>query len=135
MSLSVNLFRLESSILMRAKRATNQNNSYRKTKLQFFFLFFFGSTLPKTSQGSSRHQTQMQAIPVLSSLYLIFSYFLFIFYFPRCALPDFPSVSSLTSLPFSPCCHRRTTTTTVESECELHFFSSYSKINHNYSSF
>ena len=33
------------------------------------------------------------------------SYFLFIFYLPQCTLPDFPSDSSLASLPFSPCCH------------------------------
>ena len=33
------------------------------------------------------------------------SYFLFIFYFPRCTLPDFPSVSSLTSFPYLPCHH------------------------------
>ena len=31
------------------------------------------------------------------------SYFLLIFYLPRCTLPDFPSVSPLTSLPFLPC--------------------------------
>ena len=45
---------------------------------------------------------------------LIFSwpallYFLSIFYLPRCILPDFPSVSSLDSLPFLSCCHRATT--------------------------
>ena len=34
-----------------------------------------------------------------------FSYFLFIFFFSRCTLPDFPSVSFLASLPFLPCCH------------------------------
>ena len=39
---------------------------------------------------------------------VIFSYFLFIFYLPRCTLPDFPSVSSLASLPFLPCCHLTT---------------------------
>ena len=33
------------------------------------------------------------------SSYLLL-YFLFIFYLPRCILPDFPSVSSLASLPF-----------------------------------
>ena len=32
-------------------------------------------------------------------------YFLFIFYLPRCTLPDFPSVSSPASLPVLPCCH------------------------------
>ena len=35
-------------------------------------------------------------------------YLLFIFYLPRCTLPDFPSVSSLTSLPFLSCCHQTT---------------------------
>ena len=34
-----------------------------------------------------------------------FSYFLFVFYLPRCTIPDFPSVSSLAFLPFLPCCH------------------------------
>ena len=38
-----------------------------------------------------------------------FSHFSFIFYLPRCTLQDFPSVSSLASLPFLPCCHRTTT--------------------------
>ena len=41
--------------------------------------------------------------------YLLFTfllYFLFIFYLPRCTQPDFPSVFSLASLPFLPCCHR-----------------------------
>ena len=43
MPLSANLFRLESSILTRAKRATNRNKvGYRKTKLKnnYFFIFF-----------------------------------------------------------------------------------------------
>merc|ERR1719154_945076 len=37
-------------------------------------------------------------------------YFIFIIYLPRCTLPNFPSVSSLASLLFLPCCHRTTTT-------------------------
>ena len=37
------------------------------------------------------------------------SYFLFNFYLPRCILSDFPSISSLASLPFSSCCHWTTT--------------------------
>ena len=40
---------------------------------------------------------------------VLYSYFIFIFYLPRCTLPDFPSVSSLASLPFLSCCHRTTT--------------------------
>ena len=36
-------------------------------------------------------------------------YCLFISYLPRCILPGFSSVSSLTSLPFLYCCHRTTT--------------------------
>ena len=39
-----------------------------------------------------------------------FSCFIFIFYLTRCILLNFPSVSSLASLPFLPCCHRTTTT-------------------------
>ena len=35
--------------------------------------------------------------------------FLFIFYFPLCTLPDFPSISPQASLPFLSCCHRTTT--------------------------
>ena len=35
---------------------------------------------------------------------------LFIFYLPRCTLPDFPSGSSLSSLSFLSCCHGTTTT-------------------------
>ena len=38
-------------------------------------------------------------------------YLFFIFYYPRCTLPDFSSVSSLASFPFLSCCHRTTTTT------------------------
>ena len=38
---------------------------------------------------------------------VLYSYFIFIFYLPRCTLPDFPSVSSLVFLPFLPC-HRTT---------------------------
>ena len=34
-----------------------------------------------------------------------FSYFLFIYYLPRCTLPDFTSVSTLASVPFLACCH------------------------------
>ena len=36
-------------------------------------------------------------------------YFHFIFYFPRCTLPAFPSVPSLVSLTFLSCCHVTTT--------------------------
>ena len=38
-----------------------------------------------------------------------FLYFLFIFYFPRCTLPYFSSVSSLSSKPFLSCCHQTKT--------------------------
>ena len=44
----------------------------------------------------------------LSTLLL---HFLFDFSLPRCTLPDIPSVSSLASSPFLPCCHRAATTT------------------------
>ena len=37
--------------------------------------------------------------------YVPFPYFLFILYLSLCTLPDFPSVSSLTSLPYLSCCH------------------------------
>ena len=40
-------------------------------------------------------------------------YFIFFFYFTWCTLQDFPSVSSLVSLPFISCCHRTKTTTTL----------------------
>ena len=36
-------------------------------------------------------------------------YFFCIFYVSQCALPNFPSVYSLPSLPFLSCCHRTTT--------------------------
>ena len=54
-------------------------NSYRVAKLYKF---------------SNKYQAQLQAIPVLSSLYPSLISF-FIFYLPRCTLPDFPAVSSL----------------------------------------
>ena len=41
-------------------------------------------------------------------------YFLFICYLPRYTLPNFPSISSQTSLPFLSCCHRTTTTKGVD---------------------
>ena len=40
-------------------------------------------------------------------LLILLLYFLFIFYLPRCTLPDFPSVSSLASLPFLSCCQQQ----------------------------
>jgi len=40
----------------------------------------------------------------------------FIFYLPRCTLPDFSSVSSLVSLPFLFCCHRTTKTNMYRSK-------------------
>jgi len=43
-------------------------------------------------------------------------YFFFIFYLHRCTLPDFPSVSSLVSLPFLPCYHRTTTTNNLHED-------------------
>ena len=54
-----------------------------------------------TSQGPPHLHTQIQTVPVLSSLYpSLIS--IFIFYLHRCTLPDFPSVFSLASLPFLP---------------------------------
>ena len=50
-------------------------------------------------------------------------YFLFIFYLPRCTLPDFPSVSSLTFLSFWSCCNRTTTTWLVTLFAMLRYFS------------
>ena len=51
-----------------------------------------------------------KTVPVLSSLNHFFI-FPFIWYLPRCTIPNFPAVSSPASLPFSSCCHRTTTTT------------------------
>ena len=41
-------------------------------------------------------------------LLALLPYFFFIFYLPRCSLPNFPSVSSLVSLPLLSCCPRTT---------------------------
>ena len=60
------------------------------------------SSPPNSNTGGSYHTF---SVP--------FFYFLFIFYLSRCTLPDFSSVSSAASLPFSPCCHRTTTTEQV----------------------
>ena len=49
-----------------------------------------------------------KTVPVLEFLWVSWPallYFLLIFYLPRCTLPEFPSVSSLVSLPFLSCCH------------------------------
>ena len=51
-----------------------------------------------------------------SFLYL---YLFFIFYLSRYNLPDFPSVSSLTSLPFLSCCHRTTAETPHALMCKF----------------
>ena len=58
-------------------------------------------------------------------------YFFFIFYLSRCTVPDFNSVSSLASLPFSSCCHQATTTI-LHRICTVgnlffHFFSNWMK--------
>jgi len=55
-----------------------------------------------TSQGSSLRKPSYS----LGSRLIFsvpFSYFLVIFFLPRCTLSDFPSVSSLASLPFLSC--------------------------------
>ena len=54
-----------------------------------------------------------------------FSYFLFIFFFSRCTLPDFPSVSFLASLPFSPRCHRTTTGRCNDNFCNMEFHNNF----------
>ena len=62
-----------------------------------------------TSQGSPHLQTQIQTVPVISSLYpSLIS--LSSFTLPGTTPSNFPSVSSLGSLLFLPCCYRRTTT-------------------------
>ena len=73
-----------------------------------------GKVILVRANRSSRFQTQMQAAPVLSSpdpslifpVHWILEPSLFIFYLLRCTLPDFPSVSSMTSLPSLSSCHR-----------------------------
>ena len=56
-----------------------------------------------------------------------FSYFLFIFYLPRWILPDFPSVSSLASLPFLPCCYQTTTTQRQNNRVMLSYWIDFCK--------
>jgi len=69
---------------------------------------------PCESQSHEGNLTSKLKYRRFSSFFSVpFSYFLFIFYLRRFTLPDFPSVSSLASLPFSPCCHRTTATTSL----------------------
>ena len=55
---------------------------------------------------TSKHSSK--TLPVLPSFDP--SYLIIFFYLPRCTLPNFLSVSSLSSLPFLSCCHQTTTT-------------------------
>ena len=70
----------------------------------------------KTSRYSANHLTRGILLPKStprrfpSYLLLTLLLYFLIFYLPRCTLPDFSSVSSLTSLLFLSCCHRTTTT-------------------------
>ena len=82
------------------------NTSIRNISPSFFSRKFLqqlqkSEVLVRGSHGSSHLQTQIQMVPVLFSLKsVLFSYFLFIYYLSRCTISDFPSVSSLASLPF-----------------------------------
>ena len=60
---------------------------------------------------SGRHLTPNSTPRRLPSyrLLILLMYFLFILYLIRCTLLDLPSVSSLASMPFLSCYHRRTT--------------------------
>ena len=66
-----------------------------------------------------------------------FSYFLFIFYLPRCTLPDFPSFSSLASLLLLSYCHHdnnnnnRVTRTSIAHWIKIHLRRT-SEHNHKY---
>ena len=65
----------------------------------------------KDLNSQTRHY-RLTDDPRRFSSYLLLTdllYFLFIFYLPWCTIPDFPSISSLISLPFLFCCHRTTT--------------------------
>ena len=64
-----------------------------------------------TSQGSPPNSIPRRFLSYL--LLTLFLYLFFIFYLPSCILPVFPSVSSLTSLPFLSCWHRTTPLTLV----------------------
>ena len=57
-----------------------------------------------------RHYRPPNSTPRRLPSYLLL-YFRFVFYIPRCTVPDFPSTSSQASLTFLSCCHRTTTTT------------------------
>ena len=74
------------------------------------------------TRNSSPPNSTLRRFP--SYLLLTFLlYFLLIFHLPRCTLLNFPSVSSLTSLPFLSCCHRTATTWYIVDEFVHHFYS------------
>ena len=67
-------------------------------------------------QRTATHTSTRNSAPRWFPSYLLITvilHFLFIFYLPRCTLPDFHSVSALASLPFLSCCHRTTATIIV----------------------
>ena len=78
MPLSANLLKLGSSILPRAKRATNRRKqrSYRKTKQTFFFSFFFlnGSICCQKSAAIFRTQYQFQVSIIIKCLNHLFKW-------------------------------------------------------------
>ena len=85
-----------------------------RTEIRLYFLLFLFDLIKfrKDISVCSTHVTSKISTPRRFPSYLLltlFLYFLFIFYFPRCTLPDFLSTSSHASLPFLSCCHRTTT--------------------------
>ena len=76
-----------------------------------YISFCFYESQPHKGQLTFRLKYRRFPSYLLCTLLL---YFLFIFCLFRCTLPNFPSVTSLASLPFLPCCHRTTTNVRYE---------------------
>ena len=70
---------------------------------------YLAHTVSLARKGHLTSKLNSKTVPVLSSLIFPFNY-----YHLRCTLPDFPSVSSLASLPFLSCRHRTTTCMSYE---------------------
>ena len=64
-------------------------------KTLFIFVVLVGANLTRVTSAPNSNTGSSHLI-----FSVPFSYFLFIFYLPRCILLDFPSASSLASLPF-----------------------------------
>ena len=95
-------------------RRNNQGWKWSRRKIMLFFWCHVFRVISPPNWTPRRFPSYL--------LLTLLLYFLSIFYFRRCTLPDFPSIFSLASLPFLPCCHWSITTTFENSDIFRLFF-------------